>query len=184
MTALPSINGTKKKGQVSFNESFLVLFIIILLLFLGVYLYYKYSFSRISTLATTVSEEEATVLLASVLQLPELRCTHDLCLNTAHFLPFTNLVQQQSSFYQQLFGYKSIRVEQLYPQPSTKNRCILSLYRQLDYPENCNHWILYERKPSKIKRQSTLSTYTTLFYPESNTYRLGRLSITLYGEKP
>ena len=144
MTALPSINGTKKKGQVSFNESFLVLFIIILLLFLGVYLYYKYSFSRISTLATPVSEEEATVLLASVLPAELMHmilfehcafsAVYESCSAAIFFLPTT-------------FGYKSIRVEQLYPQPSTKNRCTFFVWQR--YPENCNHWILYERKPSK-----------------------------------
>lgn len=179
MTAQHSIN-LAKKGQVSFHETFLVLFIVILLLFVGLFLYYKYSLSSIQNAATTLKEEDATVLLASLAQLPELRCTAEVCLNTAHFLPFASLTQSQQAYYQQLFGYQTMTVEQLYPVPSAKQACTLQHYSQAAYPDNCNSWKLYDSRPSRFTGQYTVSTFVTLFYPEIDAYRLGRLSIIVY----
>ena len=169
-----------KQGQVQLNETFLVLFIIIILLFLGLFLYSKFFFQSLEGRANTLSEQDSTVFLSKVTSLAELRCSDKPCLDTAKFLPFQALVQQQRTTYTALLGAQKISIEELYPQPTSPAYCAASLYLQPAYPGSCSKWILYEQKPSTSKSTQILSTVVSLYYPEEDLYTLGRLTLEVY----
>ena len=147
---------------------------------MGVFLFYKYSIANIQETASTLSDEEQTVLLASFPALPEVSCAVDSCLDTAKFLPFEVLVKSKQLTYANLFGAATIRVEQLYPIPVADVKCDINHYRDRTYPHNCNHWVLYENKPVSFTKEHKLSTVVSLHYPETNSYGVGRLHIEVY----
>ncbi len=175
MTARPST-----KGQVHLHETFLVLFIIIILLFMGLFLYSKFFVQSLQTRAATLSERDATVLLTKLTSLAELRCSDKPCLDTSKFLPFQALALQRRAYYTPLLGTLRITVEELYPEPLTDAVCTKALYLQPTYPGSCSRWILYNQQPTTLISTQKLSTIVSLYYPETGLYTLGRLQIEVY----
>ena len=169
-----------KKGQIQLNETIMVLFVIVIILFVGLFVYYKYSIASIQETAATLSEEETTILVASLPVLPELRCDEGTCLDTAKFLPFKQLTETKQLQYAQLLGAKTITIEQVYPPMTTETLCTLNSYQQFSYPNNCKTWVLYDNKPTKYSSNPTLSTTVSLYFPEIDEYRIGRMHIEVY----
>ena len=168
------------KGQVQLNETFLVLFVVIILLLLGLFFYSTFLVQSLQDRAATLSERDATVLLARLTQLAELRCSDKPCLDTSKFLPFQTLAQQRRTTYTSLLGNQRIMVEELYPAPTSDAVCTKSLYLQTTYPGSCSRWILYDYKPSTTTSTQKFSTIVSLYYPENNHYTLGRLTLEVY----
>lgn len=168
------------RGQIHMNETLLVLFVLVILLFLGVFLYSQFFLRSIQESAGTLSEQESTLLLATISSLAELRCSDKPCLDTSKFLPFQSLVQQQRDHYVRSLGNQKISVAVLYPVPSSDDYCARSLYLRTNYPTSCSKWILYEQKPSQIQGTQIVSKVVSLYYPESNVYLLGRLTLEVY----
>ena len=162
------------------SETFLVLFIIIILLFLGLFLYSKFFIQSLEGRANTLSEQDSTVFLSKATGLAELKCSDKPCLDTSKFLPFQTLVRQQKTTYTSLFGNQKISVEEFYPRPSSTAFCTSSLYLQSSYPGSCSKWILYEQKPSTVRSTQILSTVVSLYYPEEDLHTLGRLTLEVY----
>lgn len=174
MTALHST----KHGQVHINETILVLFMVIIIILIGITVYYKLSLSSLQQLGEDLSERDASILLAKAATLPELRCDHDECLDTAKFLPFQRLAQHDT-YYRQALGNKKIAITQLYP-PTTPAPCDILHTSQADYPDTCDTWTLYEHNPAR-EPPRILSTIVSLYFPETKEYRIGRLTIEHYG---
>ena len=174
------VQQSTKKGQIQLNETIMVLFVIVIILFVGLFVYYKYSIASIKETAATLTEEETTILLATLPTLPELRCDEGTCLDTAKFLPFKQLTETKQLQYAQLLGAKTITIEQVYPPMTIETMCTLNHYKQFTYPNNCNKWILYENKPAKYTNNPTISTTVSLYFPELQEYRIGRMYIEVY----
>lgn len=175
MTARPSA----KRGQLPISESTMVLFIVVILIALGVFLYFKYSYQAVQNLGEDITEEDASLLLAVVPSLPELSCSVPGCMDTSKFLAFQALQRESGAFYRSILGAKRIRVEQIYPVPEGAGTCTPSAYNQLAYPGNCQFWVLYDGLGTKSSAY-TLSTPLSLFYPEQpreTRYGIGKLII-------
>ena len=178
MTA--QLSTKQKTGQIHLNETILVVFVVLLIIFIGIFLFYRYSLASIEDTANTLSEQDATVLLAAFPNLAELRCHHTTCLDTAKFIPFMTLVRNHQLFYAQLLGKKTIRIEQLYPEPTSEDVCSLRHYQQIAYPLNCKSWTLYDNKPPQYTSKPVISTIVSLYFPETHTYHIGRMIIEVY----
>ncbi len=168
------------KGQVHLHETFLVLFVIIILLLLGLLLYSKFFVQSLQTRAATLSERDATVLLTKLTSLAELRCSDKPCLDTSKFLPFQTLTQQRRASYAPLLGTLRITVEEIYPEPLTDAVCTKTLYLQPSYPGSCSQWVLYNQQPKTLTSTQKFSTIVSLYYPETQVYTLGRLHLEVY----
>ena len=175
MTVRPST-----KAQAQLSETFLVLFIVILLLFLGIFFYSKFFIQSLQNRADTLSEQDSTVFLSRVSSLAELRCSDKPCLDTSKFLPFQTLAQQRRALYTPVFGNQKITIQELYPVPSSDAVCTKTLYLQTSYPGSCSQWILYDQKPSSVTSTQKISTIVSLYYPEKDLYTLGRLTLEVY----
>ncbi len=182
MTAPPSIkvNLMHTKSQIDINETLLVLFVIIIIIILGMLVYFRYSQAHITTIAAELSEQESSIILASILRLPEISCTDNTCIDTSKLLPFQILLQGKMSYYRVLFGSKTIRITHLYPEPNITAPCTIQTYNQFTYPDTCNSWVVYDGTPSQFTRKSVISTPISLFFPEQDQYRIGRLEVTTY----
>ena len=70
-------------------------------------------------------------------------------------------------------GFKEIIVKQVYP-PSQEVLCTKS-----NYP-NCNKYVVYNKKPSKIKNTQVISLPVSIYFPYSNDYKLASLEVRSY----
>ena len=168
------------KGQIQINETLLVLFALVLLIIVGIFVYYRFSLANVEHITDELTEQEASVLLASVSHLPELRCSHVNCIDTSKLLPFQTLARGDRAYYSRLFGAKRIMIEQTYPAPDTEHPCTITAYNQLIYPANCQHWIIYDQPPTSPHDLKKISTPITLYYPETDSYGVGKLEIGIY----
>lgn len=155
------------------NETVLVVFVILIILFLGMFLFYKYNFASLKELGGTLNEQQVSILLATITTNPGIACSDNNCLDTAKFLPY-----QQYTKGKTIYGNKKIYVQTLYPTYNNAT-CTIQTYNQLTYPNNCNTWILYQ--PATPGKQAIkISTPISLYYPETATYTLGQLTIEVY----
>jgi len=169
-----------KKGQIEINETLMVLFVIVVIIIIGMFVYFRFSLANVEKLGSELSEEESTILLASASALQEIRCSEDECVDTSKFIPFMDHLKKDNEYYNKLLGYKKIVFEQVYPDVQSQGECNLELYSQEDYPENCRYWVLYDNKPQKTGQKITISTFVSLYFPEINEHRIGRLEVTTY----
>ncbi len=162
------------------NETLLVLFVIVLFLILGVVVYFRFSLGQVERVAEELSEQEGTVLLASIQGLPEVRCGDRDCVDTSKLLAFRTVLEQSAEYGKQLFGSLTFRVKQVYPVPLSEEDCTLGLYVQDAYPGNCGVWVVYDLKPSRVEKSIVLSVPVSLYFPELEEYRIGRVEVVQY----
>ena len=154
-----------KKGQVHVSETILVLFVVVIILMMGVTIYFKFSVEKSKTLAE------------------ELSCEGLGCMDTSKFLPFKRVLGEDFGRYKRMFGRKRIVVKELYPvDDSVKEvECDVVKYIQMAYPQNCGSWVIYDYNPEN-EPAAKVSTIVSLYYPEFDEYRVGRLEIEHYGD--
>ncbi len=169
----------KTSGQMALHETILVLFVLVLLLIVGMVAYSRYSAYSFSRLALEMDEQQSTILLNSLLALPELGCADEACLDTGKFLPFQAVVNSDRGYYTQIFGAKKIEVSLLYPRPAD-GECTSQAYLEEGYPLNCDHWVLYDSPPQTIRQRIVVSSPISLYFPETDTHALGRVDINVY----
>ena len=168
------------KGQVEMNETILVVFIISIILILLIFVYYRYTISSIESSSSSLSEQEALVQLSFLTKYPELRCENDNCIDMLKAVSFKQVYQKNKDYYLRTFGNKKITIEQVYPQPTSEDECTSQKFNQVDYPNNCKFLIIYEEVPPTYTSKQITSIPISIFYPEIEESRLGRLNIEVY----
>jgi hypothetical protein len=172
-----------KKGQVHISETILVMFVIVVIIMMGVVVYFKFTVEKNKNLPYELSERQATIMLAKAAELDELACSEKDCMDTAKFLPFKKVLQEEITRFRKTFGRKKIVVRIIYPEPdeSVKDKeCGVSEYIQVEYPSNCGMWTLYEFNPDN-ELPAKVSSVVSLHFPENDQYVVGRLEIEHYG---
>lgn len=168
------------KGELETQETILVLFIVSIILILLIFVYYRYTISSIQATGSELSEQEALVQLSFIKKYPELSCANENCIDMLKAVSFKQIYQQNKDYYLRTFGKKRILIEQIYPEPKTKDECTAIKFNQFDYPNNCKFWVIYEEIPPEYKSKQITSIPVSIFFPESNEFRLGRLNIEVY----
>ena len=168
------------KGQIEMHETILVLFIISIILALLIFVYYRYTIANLQTTGEELSEQEALVQLAFITNYPELRCANDNCVDMLKAVSFKQVSQSNKDYYLRTFGKKRISIEQVYPEPKTKDECTSLKFNQFDYPNNCKYWIIYEEAPQSYSSKQKTSIPISLYFPELDQYRLGTLNIEVF----
>lgn len=167
------------KGQLEISESLMVLFIIVILIAIGIFLYYRYSSEGIKARGEELSDEKANILLATITSMPEIGCDKEDCVDTSKLISFSKVTKTRQNRYNQLLGFKKIKIYQLYPE-AEKFECDTASYNSFQYPNNCNFWSVYENKPKNVNSNKKISKIVSLYFPEMNEYRIGRLEIETF----
>lgn len=147
-------------------EVIMVTVIIVLLLSFALFFYFKFYKGRIERIGSEVLEEEAGVLLANFLSMPEFQCTqrgvYRNCVDIVKLDSFMELMRNDNyrNFYINYFGWKTIKVEQVYPGDGA--------------------WLLYDNK-KKAESKIIISSPISLYEPNENKYSLGKLMVEVYG---
>ncbi len=165
-----------KKAQIQIIETILVLFIFLLILIFGIYFYYQYSFSSIKEESFALSEKQATSLLSSITNIPELSCINENdCIDIIKLINFKSLYSQNKAYYSTLFKNKKIFIEQIYPE-AAQNICNF----QNIFPINCKSIIIHESIPKTYTSKSIISMPINIYYPTFNKYSLAKITIEVY----
>ena len=167
------------KGQFEISESLLVLFVIVLIIAIGTFLYYRYSIQHIHQQGQVLQEEQASLLLARITAMPEIGCDRADCVDTAKLIPFHSLTRSQLKDYSNVFGTQRIVIYQLYP-VTQHFPCDTLTYQSIGYPENCDSWEIYSNKPQQITATTKISKIVSLYFPELHAYRIGKVEIETY----
>jgi len=166
------------KGQVQNLESILVVVILVILITLGIFFYFKFFAKNIENTGVQLSEIKGTVLLDRITSLPEFSCGIN-CVDTTKLLSSKNIIESNMKYYNKLFGsnfgIKLIRFEQLYPQSKVNKECDNSDFTQGDYPFNCKTYTVYNKLSDGDFYE--ISTVVSLYYPHSDKFMLGMVII-------
>ncbi len=168
------------RAQMQLNETILVMFVVVLMLIIGMIGYYRYSAQSLKNAGDDLVEEEVSVLLASVTEMPEISCSNDECLDMAKIAAFSKVSREEIQHYKGVFGSKRILVEALYPEASDQSECNMQKYNQVNYPENCRYWVVFDNKKSSFDSKIIVSSPISIYYPEMNRFAIGKIILEVY----
>ena len=164
------------KGQIQIIETILVLFIFLLILVFGIYMYYQYAFSDVQEESSKLSEQQATTLVSSITNLPELSCTYEKdCVDIIKLLNFKFIYNQNKAHYATFFKNKKISIQQIYPE-ITQDNCQF----QNIFPIQCEEIIIHQSIPKSYTSKSIVSLPTLINYPTQDKNALGKVIIEVY----
>lgn len=163
------------------NETLLVVFFIVLIIAIGSIVYFRYFLASAQEDAASLNEQEMSVLLASITGYGELSCGNGDCIDMGKVLAFSEVLRAKPEYYLKELGYKKITISIVYPPTNaTRVPCELRTYQQTAYPNNCGFYLLYDREPRQIKQRVVVGSSVSLYYPEFDAYRIGRITIESY----
>ncbi|MDD5086795.1 MAG: hypothetical protein PHV16_03505 [Candidatus Nanoarchaeia archaeon] len=165
-----------KKAQIKMFETIAVLLIFFVLVGFGLIFYMKFMRTSIEDTGEHQFDLKAIQTAQLVSFLPELQCTSptsaniviDDCFDVLKVKALANISKEpayeriNNEYYFDSFGYSKIYIENIYPYS----------------PEN---WIVYERTLPNKKFQSSTKVPVSLYYPVTNSYSFGVLTVEVYG---
>ena len=156
-----------KKGVVQLQESILVVFFIMIIIVLGMIIFYRFHLSSINSYENEYREKQ---LLSSLIIMPN-DFGYTYMGDSMNAIDTTKL-----RFYNGFnYGFKKIRIEQVYPESGQvvcdKNSWVYG---------NCNVFIIYDNNPRNLKNVLIESRPVSLYFPLSNEYRAGKLTVSYY----
>lgn len=160
----------RKKGQVAMMETLAVLIVVVVLIIFGVIMYFKATATSLQKTGSQLDEEEASILVASLVKMAEISCG-DGCIDASRLYWLKENVN--NGYYRNLFGKKKVVVEQVYPAVSDIE-CGRILASDIEYPDNCGRWEIYSLLDGNGRKSSSI---ISLYYPEIQEYRIGRLIV-------
>ena len=153
-----------RKGVVQLSESILVTFFIIIIILMGIVVFYRF---HLNSLHNYEQEYINQQLLSLLITLPN-DFMH------TNLGDSENAVDTSKLFYDNLdYGFKKIIIEQVYPKQDVVE-CKLQSY------PNCNYFAVYNKENSKLKNKLVESRPVSLYSPLSKEYRAGKLTIYYY----
>ena len=167
-----------KKAQIQFMELIFVLLILIVIIFIGMFLYFSFSVKDIKEKGEEFSDIDATIILDSIIGMPEITCGTN-CIDTVKVMLFDSSADRE--YYRALFKNMGIILRKIYPESNTASKtveCSMTMYQQIDYPDNCDYYIINQgnRGGSKEIIQNVVSIY----YPETDSYAFGLIQIEVF----
>lgn len=140
-----------KKAQMEMVETITVLIVFFIIFFIGLYVYYHYSYQNIEETATTFKESEYTTLLYAIASSPEFSCQKGNCIDISKLEALKELNYK-------LFR-KTVKVTVIYPESAE----------------------IYEFSAKSITENKDIYEIPiSLYYPEKDEFKIGKLSIIVY----
>lgn len=154
-----------KKGVVQLQESILVTFFIMIIIVLGLVVFYKFSLNSVNSYEDEYREQQ---LLSNLITIPN-------DLGYTYLGDSKNAVDTSKLFNDDLdYGFKKIIVKQVYPVVTDEIICNLQ-----NYP-NCNIFTIYNRQNIRVENILVESRPVSLYFPLTSEYKAGKLIIEYY----
>ena len=168
-----------KKGQLHMGESVMVVVIFVVILIMGMVFYFNFKSKDIDNTRQEINLESAEGLLSILSSIAEVKCSDKLierdCVDSSKLLAMDGIVNKYRDRYSKLFGSKKIVVEILYPKSEVSKKCTQKEYNLVDYPNNCNEFVIYE--PFSGGSDKSVSVPVSIYFPHSDSYGVGRLRV-------
>ncbi len=149
------------------QETIIVIFIVTIIVGIAIFTFYQLQLRSIDNLKLELEQNRNLILLSTLSNSVEL--SHTSLGNEENALDTIKLLNPSL----ENLGFKEITVRQVYP--SSQN----VLCTKSNYPE-CNKYVVYNKKPSKIKNTQVISLPISIYFPYSNEYKLGILEVRSY----
>ena len=163
-----------KKGQLQIQETIIVLFICVILILMGLGIFYKYTAQTISQEQIEYEQKKFDGKLITLPTHPLLVCSQltqkQNCVDTAKAIAVTKLDQKKLK---KEFKEAKITLQITYPEQSEKECTFQN-------PTGCNTYTIYNNQPTELTSTRIIETPVSVFNPLTNTYAIGKLSIEGY----
>lgn len=178
---------SSRKGDLEFIEIIMVLVVVVVLIVVGLIIYYNVFSGKVGEAGKRVSEAELSVLVNVLDSMPEVQCnvrsfSKD-CVDVVKLSALKSVVSSDKAYFFPVFGFKTVRFEQLYPVPSrvfADGECTNTAFQNPDYPQTCGNWTVYSNpKPRFVSRQ-VVKTPVVLHNPIFKTYSLGMVYVEVF----
>ncbi|MFA5887196.1 MAG: hypothetical protein WC852_00610 [Candidatus Nanoarchaeia archaeon] len=178
------MNKLHKKGMIEMMESFMVIFVIFILIGMGIFVYFKVSVSSTQETHADICLSQSAKIMAAITEIPDISCKEKhTCIDAMKLDAFIQLEQKEKN--KVLEGSvcpKNITIEQIYPdEPEAKGPC-KGLTNSPDFYKKCKTWSVF-RPLTTVKStwaSRNIETAVSLYYPATDTYGIGKLRITVY----
>ncbi len=182
----------KKRAQVQFMEMIFVLLILIVIIFIGMVIYYSFLNKGLKETGERFTDVDAIILTDSVSSMAEL--THETgVINSIKIFSLANILnsndQNYKEYYSGFFGNdKKVILEIIYPpvkEEDKKTDCTIgdiASHFSNDYPDNkCQKFTIYDPGiPSSNTNKEVRKNPISVYYPLKNEYKIGILSIEVF----
>jgi hypothetical protein len=174
-----------KKGMIEMMESFMVIFVIFILIGLGMFVYFKVSVSSTKETHADICLSQSAKIIAAIAEMPDISCKEKRpCIDAMKLDAFIERGQNEmNKVLESSVCPKNITIEQIYPElePGVKGLC----NRQTGNPDfytRCNTWAVFRPTGTipKTWASRNIETAVSLYYPATDTYGIGKLKITVY----
>lgn len=165
-----------KKGQLEIGITMMVLLVFIILLFVSIVFYFRFTYENIKNTGEEILDAQYSVLLNSIMNMPELKCSYSAidreCLDATKLIAFKNLIKNDlkiSNYYSNIFtGVNKLSIEVIYPQEN-----LIECDTEIGKYPYCNKFSIFgEGEEGKI-----YSIPVALYYPDLNKYKIAKLKI-------
>jgi len=174
-----------KRGMIEMMETFVVLFVVFIIIGFGMFLFYKFSMQSSKQAAQEVCVMDATQMIQSVLTIPEIQCSIsgslENCVDVFKLMAFNGTAKASQ------LGKggcpKKVVFKQIYPAPSPeKNATECKIGDMGSFPDSCGQWTVSAPNPSEIRNKASrqFAGPVSLYYPHLNQRGVGKLVITAY----
>jgi len=188
-----------KKAQVQFMEMIFVLLILVIIIFIGMIIYYSFLNKGLKEKSERFTEIDSIILTDSVASMAEL--THETgVINSVKLFSLADILTSTDSasekyreYYRSFFGNdKKVTLEIIYPKPSgprsndnldcTAEDPARNFNTNYVIDDNCKFFTIYNpvinqaRKSGSEIRKNPVSVY----YPLTNQYKIGILTVEVY----
>lgn len=153
-----------RKGIIQLQESILVTFFIMIIIILGLIVFYKFSLNSIDSYENEYREQQ---LLSLLITLPN-------DFGYTYLGDSKNAIDTSKLFSKNLnYGFKKITIEQVYPQQDSI-KCNMQVY------PDCNLFIVYDKPSVRFENILIESRPVSLYLPLTEEYKAGKLTIEYY----
>ena len=150
-----------KRGQLQIQESMLVVMVFLILLILGLILFYRFTIQTIRSDIESYNDFKFTRLTETIPSMQEFRCSNlgnsEECLDLEKIKAFNDL----NLDYFEYFGYANITILVVYP-------------RAGEYVQ------VYYQKPTKINSIRKVSTPVSIYNAKEDRFEVGKLVVEAY----
>lgn len=160
-----------KKGQLQVQETILVLFIFIVILLIGMIVFYRFSLQGLEEKRLNNERMRFNTMLVTIPEMAEITCSiysqEVSCIDIYKLIAFKGINER----YRDRLGYMNITIYNIYPERNDK-LCELGSVR------DCGVWNIYYNNPNKLNKKLVLKTPISLY--SVNGYTIGELVMERY----
>ncbi|MBS3163581.1 hypothetical protein J4427_02720 [Candidatus Woesearchaeota archaeon] len=160
-----------KKAQIQIQETIIVIFIFIIILGVGLVLFYKFNESSIRQ----IEDDDRLVYFYNMIgtfpSMPEVKCSslgdEKECIDVSKLIAFKNKGE---------FFKSNITIYTVYPERPN----IECTIQKLNSGQDCGTFPVFSNIPKTFINKRVIFTPVSLYYPDRDTYELGKLVIEVY----